>query len=405
MFKDTEKEFDLLVGSRLREMQEEVPPLAWEKVSSSLAKSRARKVVPFPFWRRVAVGAAAAAAVTLGIFIARESINSTYPTISPTNDNSIAELATPVSGTESLRPMEEQIEAVKGLTAVALYDGHEMERPGSATVPTEVTAPEEAFSTAAPDGDDGSGDKKDEKLKKSGKEREPFITFNEYLFKDRAAASPGRGRPAVVVHGLVGSNSPRSSGAGGRMRAQSADPLTAGIRDYGQTISYGLPFTVGAGVRFPLTQRLSLGTGIDASILTRSFSGSYTTLADESLKTTNAVISNTQLYLGIPVNLYYDFVRTPRFKVYAKGGGTFEKNVSNRYRIDLPDGPVVEKDKVKGLQYSVSAGIGAEFNLMGGLGLYVDPNLRYYFKNGQPASIRTTQPLMMNLEIGLRYDF
>jgi hypothetical protein len=40
--------------------------------------------------------------------------------------------------------------------------------------------------------------------------------------------------------------------------------------------------------------------------------------------------------------------------------------------------------------------------LGGHVGLYADPSLRYYFDNGQPKSIRTSQPLMLGLDLGLR---
>ena len=56
------------------------------------------------------------------------------------------------------------------------------------------------------------------------------------------------------------------------------------------------------------------------------------------------------------------------------------------------------------MQYSVGAGIGVEFMLANHLGLYLDPGFRYYFDNGQPVSIRTQQPFMMNFELGFRFD-
>jgi hypothetical protein len=59
---------------------------------------------------------------------------------------------------------------------------------------------------------------------------------------------------------------------------------------------------------------------------------------------------------------------------------------------------------VDGVQFSAAAGIGLQFRLVGGLNLYFDPSLRYYFDCGQPTSIRTQMPLLMNLEAGLRFD-
>jgi hypothetical protein len=56
-----------------------------------------------------------------------------------------------------------------------------------------------------------------------------------------------------------------------------------------------------------------------------------------------------------------------------------------------------------GLQLAAGLGLGIEFRLGEHLGLYVDPSLRYYFEGNQPRSIRTQQPLMMGLELGMRF--
>ena len=56
------------------------------------------------------------------------------------------------------------------------------------------------------------------------------------------------------------------------------------------------------------------------------------------------------------------------------------------------------------MQLSANAGIGVEFMLGRYVGLYLDPSLRYYFKSGQPKSIRTAQPLMLGFELGLRFN-
>ena len=44
-----------------------------------------------------------------------------------------------------------------------------------------------------------------------------------------------------------------------------------------------------------------------------------------------------------------------------------------------------------------------EFIIARTFGIYVDPSLRYYFPDArQPRSIRTAQPLMFGLELGVR---
>ena len=62
-------------------------------------------------------------------------------------------------------------------------------------------------------------------------------------------------------------------------------------------------------------------------------------------------------------------------------------------------------EAVKNLQYSVGAGLGVEFALSQHLGLYLDPGIKYYFYNHQPKSVRTDKPLMVNFDVGLRFNF
>ena len=57
------------------------------------------------------------------------------------------------------------------------------------------------------------------------------------------------------------------------------------------------------------------------------------------------------------------------------------------------------------VQFSVGAGLGVEFMLSNHLGLYLDPGFNYYFPCNQPRSIRTEKPLMLNFDVGLRFNF
>ena len=50
------------------------------------------------------------------------------------------------------------------------------------------------------------------------------------------------------------------------------------------------------------------------------------------------------------------------------------------------------------------AGVGLEVKLSRHLGFYVDPTLKYYFKGTQPPSLRTVQPLMVDVNAGFRFD-
>ncbi len=115
---------------------------------------------------------------------------------------------------------------------------------------------------------------------------------------------------------------------------------------------------------------------------------------------TYSKIKNTQHYIGIPVNVYFDIISGRIVNVYTYAGGTVEKCLSNAFEV-ISSG-TVHRETAKGVQFSVDFGFGLEFLLGRHLGLYIDPSLRYYFSNGQPKSIRTFQPLSIGAEVGLR---
>ena len=169
-------------------------------------------------------------------------------------------------------------------------------------------------------------------------------------------------------------------------------------------ITYGIPVSAGIGVRLHFTRRWSLGMGINYTLLTSKFNGKYTKVENGTPSVPiSEYVRNTQHYIGIPINAYYNIISRDFINFYAYAGGTVEKCVTNHYQIQST--PVINhKESVKGVQLSVDAGIGVEFMLGNHVGLYLDPSLRYYFHCGQPASIRSAQPLTLGFELGLRFN-
>ena len=143
--------------------------------------------------------------------------------------------------------------------------------------------------------------------------------------------------------------------------------------------------------------------GLNYTLLSSRFNGKYTKVEDgiASLPV-SAKVRNSQHYIGIPINAYYDIVNKDFINLYAYAGGTAEKCILNRYEVQTS--PVIyHTETAGGVQLSANAGIGVEFMLGQFAGLYIDPSLRYYFNCKQPKSIRTAQPLMLGFEMGLRF--
>ncbi len=164
--------------------------------------------------------------------------------------------------------------------------------------------------------------------------------------------------------------------------------------------TYGLPLSIGAGIRIGLTDRLSISTGLDYSLLTRSFSANYT----DGAGTIAADVRHTLQYIGVPLNLHCRILDIEGLRLYAFAGGEAEYGFSNKYTVHAPDRDIRVKGDTGGLQYSAAVGLGVEFRLSDRLGIYLDPSARYYFDCRQPKSIRTEKPFLLVFDAGLRFN-
>lgn len=169
--------------------------------------------------------------------------------------------------------------------------------------------------------------------------------------------------------------------------------------------SYGLPFTAGIGLRLQILPRLSLGTGLDYSMVSRKFDGEYTRVGESGLVEVQAKgnVSHKLQYLGIPLNLYFDALATKAFNFYLYGGGEAEFCIANNYVLRA-DQEYRYSKAVDRIQWSTTLGVGVQFKVNSFFGIYLDPGLRYYFNCDQPKNVRTEHPLMFNLNAGLRFN-
>jgi opacity protein-like surface antigen len=206
------------------------------------------------------------------------------------------------------------------------------------------------------------------------------------------------------LSGITGTNSSSQKKGVGMMKrpAITKAPTRTSVKQTSTETTYGIPLSFGAGVKFDFTPRWSLGVGLNYTLLTSKFYGNYTKVGEDGAieASHQSNIRNSQHYLGIPVNAYYNIINQERLNFYAYAGGTVEKCIADRYQVLSTS--IVHNEKAKGVQLSANIGIGVEFMLGNHLGLYIDPSLRYYFNCRQPKSIRTAQPLMLGFEMGLR---
>ena len=418
MIENKEKEFDLKVRSLMAEAEEEVPSRVWDAIDSRLPQSS-----PAPVWWRWAGVAFAAAAVLafaliLGGTFSKPSID-IVPQSGPVVAESLAS-SVPESDIQTAEQVHEDVSAgaAQPVTAKA---GRGKAAKSSATVnPGQV--PEEAPEVQSQPVRsierrfDRPSEEPDEEVTESQETGEnqadskvegKDINWNTY-FKDEDTRKADRGRTSMGLNGILGSNDgvSKSSILYGIEALPSPESFyTTGITESSSSL-YGIPLTFGFGLRFYLTDRFSLGTGINYSLLTRSFKGTYIQADNGKLinSVENADIVNHIHYIGIPVNAYYDLIQNNLIQFYAFGGATFEKGLGSNFRITKDGTPVYYNESVPGMQVSAALGIGIQFNVAKSWSLYLDPSARYYFDCKQPKSVRTQKPFMFNFEVGIRYN-
>jgi len=410
----TDKEFDIQIRSMLQDAEEPVPEGVWEGVSAALDKAPRKRVIPIWWWRSAGI-AAAAAAVALGVFLWQPKQGS-FKAVE--NDkNAVAVVAVPeVSVPEVPGPAASETAAAAGQFRPSAVTARPAETAPTLTVaapviPDEVsTVSDEApvISSEAeksPVSSDTKTPSSDEAPAIS--DEAPVISGDPFaVISSEAGKSPFHRRVAFSAGGSALTNGNPFAPKTGMRKAASMIPVPreTGITSIGKS-TYGLPFTVGLGVRFYVADRFSIGTGVDYSMLTRSFTGTYNEVNDGAVvRSVTTDIHNDQPYIGIPLQVYYDFLRSGRVRAYVHAGGEVERSVGNRYRIPHEGETIRYTEKVKGVQWSVGGGVGVELRLGEHVGIYLDPGLRYYFDCRQPVSIRTTQPLRMDFNLGLRFD-
>jgi len=159
-------------------------------------------------------------------------------------------------------------------------------------------------------------------------------------------------------------------------------------------LSFSPPISIGINFQKELYPWLSLGLGVNYTLLQSKYA--YNSIGEEY---TNR---NSYHYIGLPVSALFLFVHQPKLRVYASVGGMVEKAVTAHSLSTSKFTRKSESFYVKGLQWSVHAGLGIEIPVYSFIGFYLEPGMGYFFDNNQPQSIRTVQPAQFKAELGLR---
>lgn len=181
--------------------------------------------------------------------------------------------------------------------------------------------------------------------------------------------------------------------------------LGIGIFNQGKSVKteykHRLPVRVGLNVAYRLTDRLSVESGV-----------SYTRLSSDMKDGTKDNYSSGSQkldYIGVPLNVKYRAFAYRRLSLYASAGLLTEKCVSGKATHEYVISGEKKKRETEDVaakpwQLSVNAALGAQFDVLSNVGVYVEPGVSYYFDDRSPLStIYKEKPLNFNLNLGVRY--
>lgn len=392
------EDFDLFVKRSLQDAEMDVPPRVWKAIESRLDAATAPRRGFRPVWVAVAVAAALAAAIIIPSTLDNSKLpyNNTEERIAlaaPIQEIELRQIPSP----RTIKDMQAKLQEEKPAA-----DTKQRVQENSGNVETKVQENE----TAAPETE----------VQEVTKNRAPESRQNESqvslqqefnstiedafasIENENAKAKRKGARLSAYVSSSIGGNETAIKGAA---YSSGGNPsyIENDIKENSAS-NYSIPLSFGAGVRINLGEKLAVGTGIDFSFLSRSFTGLYSPVGELPVL---GDIRHNMRYIGIPVSIFYNIYNGKGLRFYVHGLGEAEWCVGNSYTMRSTGQTVSEK--IAGTQFSVGAGIGVEFRLSKFLGIYIDPSARYYFDAGHPNNIRSERPFMGNFNTGLRFNF
>ena len=178
------------------------------------------------------------------------------------------------------------------------------------------------------------------------------------------------------------------------------DPLT-------ETKRHERPLTLQLSLSRQLNSHWSLATGLSYTRMKSTFESGNE----------NTIIHRTQQlhYLGIPLKLGYRVVGGNRWNLYTTGGVQFDIPVSARLTTQYIYGgsyapignlPDIDATISAPWQWSVGVGIGAQYQIVPHLNVYLEPSLNYFIPTSTDVeSYRTEHPFDLSLPFGIRFTW
>ena len=178
---------------------------------------------------------------------------------------------------------------------------------------------------------------------------------------------------------------------------------TYDLKNFRGTATHHLPVKLGLSIRYGLSERWSLLSGLTYSYLASNL--------EETCQNEKYEIKQKLHYIGIPLQIGYRMWENKLFRGYLAAGVQMEKLISGKATIHhSKNGLLMETPTQnvsdKRLLFSALASVGAEYALKKDVSLYVESGIQHYFKNGNGLQTHyNEQPLNLSLTLGVRFHW
>ena len=360
----------------------ELPPGDWERFEADyLAPKRKRRVLPFV----IALTSAAAAVFAAVMLVNRSAV----PEPVSVEHTYVAEASVDVPVAAQETPVEESVPAQaarKVFVPRQVPDVHEVEDAPSTLTETVDEVSEPVTPSSEP-----------EIAPESVKEPTQIERWPDVFEDVEERTAPKRVAFAPIVKGFQGKeNGPLNSGiASPPLYGSDPSGFTPGLpyltRPEAFSSQHVIPLSFGLDISALLSPRLALTTGIDLSLYRSTFT--------ETATTGGMQFRQRAYYLGVPLRLDWTLWDEGRVSAWLGAGGKADYLVYGKF------GNLRVKDNT--VHCSAVGALGVQYRLHPNVGLFLQPEVSYYFKPANPAleTYRTEHPLTFNLGVGARFAF
>lgn len=374
------------IKAEMQEFESDSPKGLWESIEGRLPAS---KVAPTRSWWGWAAGALAVAGVSAFLF---------FRPISPQEVFSVERAESVVALNDVLPDPSEQIVRLQEAVApVAVSQPKEAQRPEKSAASQKTEALSE---TAA--------------VQETETVQEPeSLPWEEFSQEPRVARKTPQNKVSVGLAASGAASFSQTALIGGgplfgvgldAVSWEDSPKLGLAVVNQGKDIEselrHKVPVRLTLGVSYAITDRLSVVSGLSHTLLLSE----YKEGTQQNYKSGEQRVE----YVGVPINLKYDFYSSTRLDVYASAGLTLDKCIkANRTDDYFLSGENRLKEVISlgehPFQLSAGAAFGAEYRIYDSLWLFGECGLAYFFNDRSSLEILYKErPLNATFNLGIR---